>query len=284
MIPARLAVSPLPFALLACAAAADSADRVALLRDREPSARPLCLVVGAPHLDNPGRDVANLAVDDMSTARRQRQIEEVVARLAAFHPTRMAVEWPAAEQARLDQRYRDYRSGRLALSASEVDQIGLRLAARLGLERLEAVDWNQMPPGTVADFDWETWALAHGQQARLEALLDRRSVAADTARFRAATLLESLREANAPEELARAHRRYFDFALLGDEASHPGANWVANWYGRNLKIFANLVRRAPGPGERLLVLYGAGHAFLLREFAAQSGAFEVLEAGPFLAP
>ncbi len=102
--------------------------------------RPSLLIVGAPHFDNPGRDTVNVRVPDVLSPERQREIEALVARLAAFRPTRVAVEWPAEAQARLDQRYADYRAGRRALTANEIDQIGLRLAARLGLPRVDAVD------------------------------------------------------------------------------------------------------------------------------------------------
>jgi len=97
--------------------------------------KPSLLIVGAPHFGNPGRDVVNVRVPDVLSPDRQREIEAVVDQLAAFRPTRVAVEWPAEEQARLDQRYADYRAGRHTLTANERDQIGLRLAARLGLSR-----------------------------------------------------------------------------------------------------------------------------------------------------
>jgi hypothetical protein len=67
-------------------------------------------------------------------------VDEVVARLAAFRPTRIAVEWPRERQAALDSLYREYRAGRLAPRPSEVFQLGFRLAARLGLARVDAVD------------------------------------------------------------------------------------------------------------------------------------------------
>lgn len=270
--------------LLAGMGGVSGAGEVTLLRERAAAARPQCLVIGTVHLANPGRDVSNVTVDDMLTAERQREIEKVTDRLAAFRPTHLAVEWPAAEQAKLDQRYRDYRAGTYRLSADEVDQIGLRLAARLGLERLDAVDWNEMPPGSIEDFDWETWAAQHGQQALLDAIREPHRSQAEATLFRRSTLLASLRELNRPEALTDSNRKYFDYALLGDQTHHPGANWVANWYGRNLKIFANLVRRAAKPTDRLLVLYGAGHAFLLRQFATQSGAFAVVDAERYLTP
>src|ERR1700728_551428 len=47
--------------------------------------------------------------------------------------------------------------------------------------------------------------------------------------------------------------------------AYVGADLVAAWHRRNLKMFAKLSRLS-GPGERILVLYGQGHAYLLRDF------------------
>jgi precorrin-6x reductase len=71
-----------------------------------------------------------------------------------------------------------------------------------------------------------------------------------------------------------------DYAMLGE----PGANWVGNWYARNLKIFANLVRLADNPGDRVLVVYGQSHVFPLRQYAEQSGAFKVVSRLQVLQP
>lgn len=120
----------------------------------EGAARPALLIVGTPHFANPGRDVVNVRIPDVLTPERQREIDAVVEKLAAFRPTRVAVEWPAEKQAKLDQRYADYRAGRYSLSANETDQIGLRLAARLNLPQVDAVDWSDDPPGGWSGYDY----------------------------------------------------------------------------------------------------------------------------------
>lgn len=253
---------------------------IPVLRERDPAQRPSLLVVGVSHFANPGADRVNIKFDDVLAPARQREIEALVGALAAYKPTRVAVEFPADQQDRLDARYRDYLAGKYTLTRNEVDQIGLRLAARLGLPRVDAADWNEFPPGTEADFDYLAWANQHGEQARLQRLLDKSRAAAQAseALLARSTIGAYLCALNEPEALARNAQVYFDIALYGDAKVNPGAVYTGNWYARNLRVFANLVRIAPRPEDRIVAIYGAGHKPLLDRYAAESLAFKVDDA------
>src|SRR5688572_4593917 len=170
--------------------------------------KPSLLIVGAPHFGNSGRDVVNVRVPDVLSPDRQREIEALVDRLAAFRPTRVAVEWPAEEQARLDQRYADYRAGRFQLTANERDQIGLRLAARLNLPRVDAVDWSGDLPGGEPLYDYPAWAEAHGRGDEWRAWVARFQEEADaSARLMACTPISAwVRSVNTPAYRLANHR------------------------------------------------------------------------------
>lgn len=257
---------------------------VQLLGERRLEERPSLMVLGTAHLANNNRDVLRTEVDDVLSPTRQAEIEAVVEALARWRPTKIAVEIKTKDQATLDRRYADYRAGTYALTASEIDQIGLRLAARLGHERVYGVDWNDMPPGEEADYNWIEGAEQAGEQARLAELRNPARGQRTTDLVQSRPIPEWLALMNSPEYLLGMHRPYYDFALLGTPETGQGANWVGAWHGRNLKIFGNLVRLADGPGERVLVIYGAGHAFLLNRFADESGAFNVERPGAWLTP
>ena len=244
---------------------------------------PQLLILGSPHLANHNRDIANVHVEDVRTPERQREIEAVVERLAAFHPTRVAVEWSADKQSDLDKRYADYRAGRYVLSADEVDQIGLRLAARLGLARVDAINWNEMPPGDDADYDFPAWANAHARGAEWTAFQQTSQARADSeARLMGCTPISAwYRRFNTPAYRRADQRAYYKIATFGNQASNPGAAWVGAWYARNLRILDNL-RGIAGPGDRIVVIYGAGHGFLLDQQARESGAFRVVDTLAYL--
>lgn len=240
---------------------------------------PALLILGTPHFGNPGQDTVNVRVPDVMSPARQREIEAVVARLAAFRPTRVAVEWPVEAQARLDQRYADYRAGRFQLTSNERDQIGLRLAARLNLPRVDAVDWSGDAPGPEAAYNYPAWAEAHGRGPEWRTWVSRfQDEANASARLMACTPVSAwIRSVNTPAYRLANHRTYFYVAQLGDlRDDNPGAAWVGTWYTRNLRILNNLRALATGPNERIVAIYGAGHGHLLEQLARESGEFEVV--------
>lgn len=253
-----------------------------LLRDRPPTQRPQLLIVGVAHFDSPARDLVNTEVADVLESRRQQELTHLTDRLAAYGPTHVVVEWPKSRQSELDTRYGEFRAGRYALGRSEVDQIGVRLAARAGLAAVHAVDWNGFPPGDIAEYDWHAYAKATDQGDRVEAIRAPTS-SRDVQPLREQPLEQWLLELNAPASLANKHRVYFDYVMFGDDTRQPGSNWVGHWYARNLRIFSNLVRLSSDPMAHIVMVYGVGHAYLLRQFAQESGAFTVVDLREVLA-
>jgi hypothetical protein len=253
---------------------------IPLLRNRSASERPKLMIVGVVHFDNPGHDVVNEHVDDVLSPQRQQEIEAISKAVARFNPTKIVVEWPIAQQEKLNIRYANYRQGKYTLTRNEIDQLGLRLAAMLKLPEVDAVDWNGMPPGVEADYNFEIYPDTPEARQRLAAMRDPNTSNSNSTQ--ALSLNQRIYDLNRPEALADLNRRYFDYTLLGDANRNPGANWVGAWYARNLRIFANIVRLASSPSDRVLVIYGVGHAFPLTEFAEQSGAFSVESPEPLL--
>lgn len=248
--------------------------------------KPMLMIVGTPHFANPSRDIANTKVEGVLTPRRQAEIEALVDRLASFRPTHVAVEWETGEQAKLDQRYADYRAGRIKLDSDETDQIGLRLAAKLGLSRVDAVDWNQEPPGKDDDYDFPGWLKSHGRGAEWEhyQATAQRQADAEGVFQRCHPIADWVRSLNDEAGSQKLAQPYFDIATFGDNGNNPGAAWVGAWYARNLRIYNNLLHVGGAPGERTIAIFGAGHGPLLRSDAEQSGRFTVVDVLRYLPP
>lgn len=237
------------------------------------------MILGTYHMDNPGLDYANATADDVLAPHRQAEIEAVAQALAEFRPTRIAIEAEPSRDSVWNARYQRYRRGEHQLTRDERDQIGLRLAAMLGNDRVYPVDYKlDMDIGGVMQ-----WAGQNGQGGvaqRMGATVQ--AVIADmNARMATTPVGAILAEANG----ARAdsmHGWYMVLATVGRDSSYPGAREVANWYTRNLHIFANIARVAQ-PGERVLVIMGSGHGTLLRQFVDESPDLDLVSAEPLLA-
>jgi hypothetical protein len=248
---------------------------------QQPAAAPApqVMILGTPHLGGSG-DFVQTHVDDVLAERRQREMEALVERLAEFRPTRIAVEVPVALDSTVNAQYRAYLAGTHAPRRSEIDQIAFRLARRLGHQRLYAVDYKKDEDirGLFA------YAAATKQDAGLRAAqAQMMAVIKDREQRRPSmTMTDILREANAPPADAM-EGLYLLAAPVGDAARYVGADLVAGRYERNLKIFANIARIAQ-PGERVLVLYGAGHGKLLRQLVEESPALDLVRADAFHGP
>jgi hypothetical protein len=235
------------------------------------------LFVGSYHMGNPGQDVHNMRADDVTSDQRQREIREVARLLEAYKPTKVMVEVATAKQGELQQRFDQSCGGSRGLTRNEVEQLGFRIACDLGLSGVVAVDWNELGP--IRDEDSVDYLKAverHGQQQTYKEhhTIGAATSAQDQRTLEQGSVLDMLRRLNSPSWLEANGRAYYRIGMLGTPQDPIGANWVQLWYGRNLMIFNNIARRTE-PGDRILVIYGAGHGNHLRQLAADSGVYRV---------
>jgi Family of unknown function (DUF5694) len=236
------------------------------------------LVLGTYHFDNPGLDVVKTEVADVLTPAKQAEVKQVIEALARFRPTKIAVEVRADRAARLDSLYAAYRVGRHTLSRSEVQQLGFRLAERFGHPRLYPADHGgEFPFGAVMQY-----AQAHDPafvQRVQQAIAD--MTAEKNRHHQQKSIGEILRLENDPARLRQGHAMYIEGARVGAGDTYVGAELLAKWYERNIRIFSDLQRIAQ-PGDRVLVIFGTGHAAILRELIASDPRLELIEANEYL--
>lgn len=244
------------------------------------------MVLGTYHMGNPGQDLHNARIDPVTTPAKQGELEAVAEALAGFRPTAIAIERVARNQSdMLDHRYPEFTPADLLTSSDERVQVGYRLAHRLGLERVYAID-EQDRDGQPSWFPFEdvqTWAEANGRMDVLGAMHAQvgAMVADMEARQRTETVGSLLRWMNTPGSVASNQSFYTGLLALGAGDVQPGAILNGRWYTRNALIFARLMQAAR-PGDRIVVIYGAGHSYWLREFARTTPGFRLVEANDYL--
>jgi Family of unknown function (DUF5694) len=245
------------------------------------SATPV-LLLGTYHMDNPGRDMMNLQVDDVLAPKRQREIAELVDDLARFRPTKILIE---AEYGNPDAqtKYSQYLAGKYELGRDEREQVAFRLARKMNLSQIYGVDFpmdlddkglNQLMKDDPDRTNKTMQALGvDGAQEmkKQQELLDRD------------TVVEFYRFQNSDEAIEHNHSFYFKyFVPLAEGTNYAGADLVASWYQRNLRILNNIERIGIQKNDRVFILFGQGHVKLLRDFINATPGFCVTETGSYL--
>ena len=244
------------------------------------------MILGTYHFGNPGQDIHNARIDSVLTPEKQAQLEAVAEGLARFRPTAVAVERVAADQSTmLDHRYPRFAPADLLTNADERVQIGYRLAHRLGLTRVYAID-EQEGDGEPTYFPFEAvhnWANANGRAEDLNAM--HATIAAMVAdleqRQRTQGVGPILAFMNGPEFAAEDKAFHYALMQFGVGDDQPGAVLNGRWFTRNAEIFARLMQAAE-PGDRIVVVYGAGHASWLREMVQNTHGFRLIEPDDYL--
>jgi Family of unknown function (DUF5694) len=234
------------------------------------------MIVGTFHMANPGHDLHNVHADDVLAPKRQTELAAMAAALDRFRPTKVAVEWP---KSRVDERYPQYLAGTLPPSRNEVVQLGFRLAKLARAQGVYGIDAD-------GDFPYEpvqTYATAHGDTGILSAQNARLDVA--TADVQSILdhqgIAPALRYINGSRGPSRDNSFYRAMLLIGQSDSQPGADLLTAWYHRNFLICSNLLQLAK-PGDRIVVFYGYGHAFLLRQCVTETTGYQLVEANQYL--
>ena len=233
-----------------------------------PVAKPSFMILGTFHFEGSTSDLLSTSLPDVQSEKRQKEIEAIADALARFKPTKIAVEVAADKDARLQEQYNAYLNGEKPLRNGEMDQIAFRLARKLGHTRIWPVDYK-----SDMDFDGVMKAAQQNHQTAYmeQAIGFGQSYMTDlTRRIGGDNLSSVLRHMNEPKLLDEGHGLYLLMAQIGTAADPKGADVLAGWYRRNLLIYTNLVRLAETPEERVLLVIGAGHAKLIRDYIALS--------------
>lgn len=267
--------------LVACVDAAEAQSFVPVSTAEQcPADRSPIMILGTYHMANPGLDAVNIEADDVLSERRQAEMADLVNQLARFQPTRVMLEAPYAS-AVSQQRYERYRSGALELSRNETDQIGFRLAHQMGLEHVNPIDFPMMMSGlTYDEIEFATPPAIDAAPSSSPP----RELSEDELRLRRSTVAEYLLYINTQERWRANHLVYMSLfePEAGNAAIYEASDRMANWYRRNFRMWANVVRKTDRPTDRVFLLVGSGHLAILRSLALDMPGFCLVEPHAYL--
>lgn len=245
-----------------------------------PSQKTKVLVVGTFHFNFPGLDEVKTADEnkiDVLKEPKKSELEELVAYIKKFNPTKIAIE--ARPSWNTMQKFEAYKKGEYRDNRDERYQLGMRIAHDLGLDSIYGIDTNSLREdlyqkdsvffkSMVDKVDWEIedpfWDYA-------ETYFDYRDK-----KMKDVHLLDFIKAMNTRE----GHNFNFGLYLTGSIATGDGQGadhlsiW---WYNRNVRIFSKLINITKSPDERILVIFGNGHAAILRQLLEASPQYEFVE-------
>ena len=277
--------------LTVATATSDNQTDVSTRGVKQMTQKPTIMILGSGHLANPGADVYNIKMDDVLAAKRQDEISELVRLLKAYQPTKIAFEQDPSQDTELNANYQGYLNGTRELGRSEIDQIGFRLARQMGHPKVYGVDywpWPDRNPFFPDGFDWNLidyrkFAETHDQKHFLRPpplpegkMTKDKNGATWIEPEKYVSIIDMYIRLNEPESRSADHQAYLQSARVGLCDQYPGANWVSHsWYDRNLKIYVNLTRITESADDRILLIIGAGHVYLVQQFLEESGDYIV---------
>ncbi len=241
------------------------------------------LLVGSFHFDNPGLDVAKFKDADILSSKRQQEVEEVVNLLKTFAPDKIFIEALPANQSKIDSSFALYKAGKKELSASEVEQLGFRLAKQLGLPTVYGVGYRE------AEFPFDSLmksAVEAGQTditSFVQETIDKVQQSFNEA-LQKSTIRELLLRENSVDLMKLQHEFYFKLLPAGKPGNHIGSYLVSEWWRRNMVICENILKQLNGNDEKIMIIFGSGHTAILNEIMKFNPAIRLVSVSEILDP
>lgn len=235
------------------------------------------LLLGSFHFENPGLDVAKTNTFNVMSDKSQKELENITDKIKKFGPDKIFVEWNYEKQQKLDKFYARNTDSLLHKKADEIVQIALRSAKKLGHKKLYGIDYND----TGFPYD----SLVNGMKAANQFDLIKTNEETmkkyetdQNQKIAKYSLTELLLDINTKKSIEENIGWYLEIAVKGGKTDNfVGAYLVSEWYRRNLYMYALIQKLTESKDNKIMVLLGAGHTSIIREFVKHDPNFEIVE-------
>lgn len=234
------------------------------------------LLVGTFHYANPGLDVAQLNNFNIMSEKSQKELETMSDKIKKFGPDKIFVEWEFKKQADLDKLYNKNTDSLLKNNKSEITQLALRTAKKLNHKKLYGMN-------LYTSFRYDSLMISM-EKANQKDLMERNKVTTENfekqhnEKIRKSTLQEMMLFYNTKQAENENLQWYLEIAnRTGNPDDFTGPSLVSNWYKRNLYMYSLIQKLTESTDNKIMVLVGAGHAAIIREFITHDPAFEIVE-------
>lgn len=241
------------------------------------------MVIGTYHFQASETDLIAVQPEDVRSPEHQAELQQIADTLSAFSPTVIATERVTKAPDYLDQGFVGFDERQYATSQNERVQLAYRLAKTANVDRVYGID--EQPDDNEPDYfpfnDLMAHAQSTGQIESLQAMLAtvQDEVEQRMARMDSMHIAEALLETN--NGFFSSPDFYFKILEYDAGEAQPAATLNGYWFMRNAKIFSKLLD-VTEPGDRVIVVFGAGHKYWLELLAEQTPGVELVKPDEFL--
>ena len=205
---------------------------------------------GSVHLS--GSQDAHSSITDVKNPEVKADIKKVVDRLVAFKPTIICVEIPPKSTEFMNKTYQKYKtdqSSRINYS-EEVNVIGLEVARLSGTKKFYGID-------NHIGFNYP--ALIDLAKKNIDDSLYVESMNKKNVNIYKMPLLEQYTEINTKEFKMETFNYYNFLATMHSPENFEGADIIAEFYKRNLRMYTNFSDIPLTKNDRVLIIMGSTH-------------------------
>ena len=247
------------------------------------------VTLGTFHFNFPNLDIKKTeAADqiDVLQPQYQKEIEDIVKRIATFKPTIIAIEREPSKQAKYDSLYNKYLQGEYELRRNEEEQIGFRLAKVLGIKKLYCID------SDGRYYEDNNKVLEGKDSIENKKFMSYFYKNPDTTKeffpkpiFKTEGILAELRRVNDDDKVKKDLGNYligvFKYETKDNEFFGPDfvTGW---WFNRNLRILRNLQKINAKPTDKILLIFGHGHLNILNILLECSPEYKLVKTNDYL--
>lgn len=220
---------------------------------------------------------------DELDAENQKQLEKVSEALATFQPTKIVLEWEPELTQKANERYTAYLNGSFSIDtlSNEGYQLGFRLARKMEHRQVYLFDDQTEFIGSLEGFTFEKFG-AYAKEnddgfynAHEEILIEH--YGRNQEQLDQLNLYDRLLVMNSPKASAiNAQRMHLYEVRVGIQKSWMGPDWLGRWYQRNVRMMANVLKFSEPPEDRILIIVGDNHKWVLDQLFEYTPDFELV--------
>ncbi|PHR94395.1 MAG: hypothetical protein COA69_02020 [Robiginitomaculum sp.] len=241
------------------------------------------MVLGTYHFKASQTDLVAIEAGNVLSPKKQSELNALAIAMAEFKPNVIITERETKAPEYIDTKYADFGPEMLAKNSNERVQVAYRIAHVANVTRVYGID-EQPTEGEPDYFPFDTLnqhAKATGQDELLAEILATLQNKVEMFMEETEDMTISVRLHDVNTGLISSPSFYYQLAQFDIGEDQPAAELQAYWFMRNAKIFSKIMD-VTKPGDKVIIVYGAGHKFWLDHFVQNTPGFTHISPASYL--